>query len=256
MTPAFHDNEGPPPVGYFTYSVVGDHWSWSDGMYSLHGFERGDVTPSTAILLAHLHPDDRSGRLRGSRQRDASGDPVHLLPPRHRSSRAGALGPPRRSRRPRRPWPRGAAGGLRRRHRAQPGILSPRAVRPGRHRRRCGSCGAGSLSVTTVVVQCRLAVHGVGETDASPAISWSARPRRYADGPGVVRTVQRVLGQQVLDHTGQDLRNVGGVVGCVGSFRGWSVAARRHSVRSARVIVSLLSLGASSIQHERWAMSC
>ena len=61
MTPAFHDNEGPPPVGYFTYSLVGDHWSWSDGMYSLHGFERGDVTPSTAVLLAHLHPDDRTG---------------------------------------------------------------------------------------------------------------------------------------------------------------------------------------------------
>ena len=37
MTPAFHDNEGPPPVGYFTYSLVGDHWSWSEGMYTLHG---------------------------------------------------------------------------------------------------------------------------------------------------------------------------------------------------------------------------
>ena len=61
MTPAFHDNEGPPPVGYFTYSVVGDHWSWSDGMYALHGVQREDVTPSTALLLAHLHPDDRSG---------------------------------------------------------------------------------------------------------------------------------------------------------------------------------------------------
>jgi PAS domain-containing protein len=61
MTPAFHDNEGPPPVGYFTYSLVGDHWSWSDGMYRLHGVQRDHVTPSTALLLAHLHPDDRAG---------------------------------------------------------------------------------------------------------------------------------------------------------------------------------------------------
>ena len=61
MNPAFHDNEGPPPVGYFTYSVVGDHWSWSDGMYALHGWGRDEVLPSTALLLAHLHPDDRSG---------------------------------------------------------------------------------------------------------------------------------------------------------------------------------------------------
>ena len=61
MTPAFHDNEGPPPVGYFTYSVVGDHWSWSEGMYTLHGLLPGDVTPSTALLLEHQHPDDRAG---------------------------------------------------------------------------------------------------------------------------------------------------------------------------------------------------
>ena len=61
MTPALHDNEGPPPVGYFTYSVVGDHWSWSDGMYTLHGLLPGDVTPSTALLLEHQHPDDRAG---------------------------------------------------------------------------------------------------------------------------------------------------------------------------------------------------
>ena len=51
MTSAFHDSKGPPPVGYFTYSVSDDHWSWSDGMYSLHGFRNGEVTPSTALLL-------------------------------------------------------------------------------------------------------------------------------------------------------------------------------------------------------------
>ena len=61
MKPAFHASEGPPLVGYFTYSVRDDHWSWSDGMYSLHGFPNGEVTPSTALLLSHQHPDDRTG---------------------------------------------------------------------------------------------------------------------------------------------------------------------------------------------------
>ena len=61
MAPAFHDNEGPPRVGYFTYSVVGDHWSWSTGMYALHGLQPGEVTPSTRLLLEHQHPDDRAG---------------------------------------------------------------------------------------------------------------------------------------------------------------------------------------------------
>jgi hypothetical protein len=61
MTPALHDSEGPPTVGYFTYSVVDDHWSWSEGMYLLHGFELGEVTPSTGLLLEHQHGDDRAG---------------------------------------------------------------------------------------------------------------------------------------------------------------------------------------------------
>jgi hypothetical protein len=61
MIPAFHDNEGTPLIGYFTYSVVDDHWSWSEGMYTLHGFEQGEITPSTGLLLEHQHPDDRAG---------------------------------------------------------------------------------------------------------------------------------------------------------------------------------------------------
>ena len=61
MTPAFHDNEGPPLVGYYTYSVVDDHWSWSEGMYTLLGFEAGEITPSTGLLVEHQHPDDRAG---------------------------------------------------------------------------------------------------------------------------------------------------------------------------------------------------
>jgi hypothetical protein len=61
MTPAFHDNEGPPLVGYFTYSVVDDHWSWSAAMYTMHGFEKGEITPTTGLLLEHEHPDDRAG---------------------------------------------------------------------------------------------------------------------------------------------------------------------------------------------------
>ena len=61
MTPALHDSEGPPTVGYFTYSVVDDHWSWSEGMYAAAWFRAGEVTPSTGLLLEHQHGDDRAG---------------------------------------------------------------------------------------------------------------------------------------------------------------------------------------------------
>lgn len=45
-------------VGYFTYTVADDHWSWSDGMYELHGYEPNAVTPTTTLVLHHKHPDD------------------------------------------------------------------------------------------------------------------------------------------------------------------------------------------------------
>ena len=46
------------PIGYYTYDVDGDHWSWSDGMFELHGYEPHEVTATTALLLQHKHPDD------------------------------------------------------------------------------------------------------------------------------------------------------------------------------------------------------
>jgi hypothetical protein len=46
------------PVGYYTYSVADDHWSWSDGLYALHGYGPLAVPASTELMLAHKHPDD------------------------------------------------------------------------------------------------------------------------------------------------------------------------------------------------------
>jgi hypothetical protein len=46
------------PVGYYTYSVADDHWSWSDGLYALHGYAPLAVPASTELMLAHKHPDD------------------------------------------------------------------------------------------------------------------------------------------------------------------------------------------------------
>jgi hypothetical protein len=32
---------------------------WSDGLFLLHGYERGEVVPTVELILAHKHPDDR-----------------------------------------------------------------------------------------------------------------------------------------------------------------------------------------------------
>jgi len=47
-----------PLFGSFHYDIAGDRWTWSDGMYRIHGMEPGDVVPTTAVLLSHKHPDD------------------------------------------------------------------------------------------------------------------------------------------------------------------------------------------------------
>jgi anti-anti-sigma regulatory factor len=37
----------------------GDALAWSEPVYRMHGFEPGDVVPSTALMLAHCHREDR-----------------------------------------------------------------------------------------------------------------------------------------------------------------------------------------------------
>ncbi len=59
-------------VGSYHYAAGNDTWQWSDGIYAIHGFRRGEVVPTTALLLAHAHSADRrhAARLLEDCQRD------------------------------------------------------------------------------------------------------------------------------------------------------------------------------------------
>lgn len=46
-------------VGAFRFWFVGQRWEWSDEVARMHGYEPGEVQPTTELLLAHKHPDDR-----------------------------------------------------------------------------------------------------------------------------------------------------------------------------------------------------
>jgi hypothetical protein len=48
-------------VGEFSYDVPTDTWWWSSTLYTIHGFTPGEVVPTTALMAAHQHPDDRAG---------------------------------------------------------------------------------------------------------------------------------------------------------------------------------------------------
>jgi anti-anti-sigma factor len=46
-------------MGSYEYAAAGDTWQWSDGVYAIHGFHRGEVVPTTGLLLSHAHAADR-----------------------------------------------------------------------------------------------------------------------------------------------------------------------------------------------------
>jgi len=48
------------PVGRFSYDVPTGTWWWSTSVYAVHGFTPGEIVPTTALICAHQHPDDRA----------------------------------------------------------------------------------------------------------------------------------------------------------------------------------------------------
>lgn len=47
-------------VGEFRFWFVGQRWEWSDELVRMHGYQPGSVQPTTELVLAHKHPDDRA----------------------------------------------------------------------------------------------------------------------------------------------------------------------------------------------------
>jgi hypothetical protein len=49
----------PQRVGWFRFYFDDERWEWSDEVQRMHGYEPGTVSPTTELVLAHKHPDDR-----------------------------------------------------------------------------------------------------------------------------------------------------------------------------------------------------
>jgi PAS domain S-box-containing protein len=48
----------PQRVGRFEYRYDSDAWTWSDTVARMHGYEPGEIEPTTELVLSHKHPDD------------------------------------------------------------------------------------------------------------------------------------------------------------------------------------------------------
>jgi hypothetical protein len=49
----------PQRVGWFRFYFDDQRWEWSEQVQRMHGYEPGTVTPTTELVLAHKHPEDR-----------------------------------------------------------------------------------------------------------------------------------------------------------------------------------------------------
>ncbi|MBV9092121.1 MAG: ANTAR domain-containing protein [Mycobacteriaceae bacterium] len=48
----------PQRVGWFQFYFADERWEWSPQVQRMHGYEPGEVQPTTEIVLSHKHPDD------------------------------------------------------------------------------------------------------------------------------------------------------------------------------------------------------
>ena len=48
----------PARVGRFAYNYNTEAWTWSSTVARIHGYEPGEVQPTTELVLSHKHPDD------------------------------------------------------------------------------------------------------------------------------------------------------------------------------------------------------
>jgi ANTAR domain/PAS fold len=63
------------PVARYRYDVRSATWWWSRDMYLLHGFEPGEVVPTTELMMAHKDVGDRSDALERAQAVIAGGEP-------------------------------------------------------------------------------------------------------------------------------------------------------------------------------------
>jgi hypothetical protein len=45
-------------AGWFRFHFADERWEWSAEAAQIHGYEPGAVTPTTALIMSHKHPDD------------------------------------------------------------------------------------------------------------------------------------------------------------------------------------------------------
>ncbi|MDF2846920.1 MAG: hypothetical protein K0R97_902, partial [Oerskovia sp.] len=74
-----HTTTRQPATGQWRYDLATERWWWSPETYRMHGFEPHEVVPTTDLVLAHKHPEDRERFRRTLEIAKVTGDPFHSV---------------------------------------------------------------------------------------------------------------------------------------------------------------------------------
>ena len=65
-------------AGRFSYDVRNDRWHWDADVFAIHGYEPGEVEPTTELFLQHKHDSDRDRVELAFKQAIATGEPFNI----------------------------------------------------------------------------------------------------------------------------------------------------------------------------------
>lgn len=65
-------------TGRFAFDVRRDRWEWDDDVFAIHGYEPGEVVPTTELFFSHKHDGDRDRVEQTFKQAIATGEPFNL----------------------------------------------------------------------------------------------------------------------------------------------------------------------------------
>ncbi len=72
------EDEDVRQTGRFAYDVRNDRWEWDDDVFAIHGYQPGEVEPTTELFLLHKHDGDRDRVEQTFKDAVTTGEPFNL----------------------------------------------------------------------------------------------------------------------------------------------------------------------------------
>lgn len=70
--------DGVRQTGRFVFHVLAEKWEWDDDVFAIHGYQPGEVEPTTELIMRHKHEQDRELVEHTLQQAIGDGEPFNV----------------------------------------------------------------------------------------------------------------------------------------------------------------------------------